>query len=469
MSLATPLVVADRSPLHGSATSGQEREDAAHGEPPYQAFVLSSLTLAVLGGFLLATLLPLSTVLDWDWGARYTAWVQAHGQVQVLGWVGLFIMGMAYRMMPRFSGRPLRFPFAVWASCITIVGALILRLAAAHLEAGAWRSVAAIGSGALGVVAGAAFALVVLTTLIHPRSRAGATGLFFALGASAFLIQAMLGLALMALSVQRGENALRPAETAALLHLQFYGFIAMFILGVAMRAVPTFSGLPRPERSAKSVALALAIAVGTYAGGALWSAFVGRDQATLVLQAWALASLGPVFLAAVWLTGVFRPAANRLRPASQPHIWFVRSAFFWLALGGGLAAYYGVRAAADGAPVDYYGADALRHVIGLGVASLMIVGMAILVLPEFAIRRLRRPQEGPAPLLVLLLLNAATAVRVASAVAAPQWLSPDRYWPMAVAGGLAWVAVSLFAFLFVRNLLLKQAVLESMVPLRAAG
>lgn len=443
-----------------------EREAAPRGEPPYQAFVLASLMLAVLAGFMLATLVPLSIVLDWGWSTRATPWVQAHGQVQALGWVGLFILGMAYRLMPRFSGRPLRFPFAVWLSWATLVASLVLRIAFSHAEGGALRDGALLASGALGVGSAAAFALVVVTTLAHPHSRAGATASFFLLGAAALLAQALLSLALLSLMVQRGESALRPAESAAFLHVQFYGFIVMFLLGVALRAVPTFSGLPRPERSAKALALALAVAVGVFAFAALWRAFDARSDALDRVAGAAAAALGPVLLAGVWLSGIVRPAANRLRPASQPQIWFVRSAFVWLALGGALAGYYGVRSAMEATPIDYYGADALRHVIGLGVASPMIVGMAILVLPEFAVRRIQGQRESALPLVILALLNLATAVRVGTALATPYWLSPDRYWPMAVAGGLGWVAVSLFAFLFVRNLLQKQAVLESVVPLR---
>jgi hypothetical protein len=438
------------------------------GEPPYQAFVLSSLGFAVAAGFTLAFALPLSIVLDWGWGVRYTSLVQAHGQIQVLGWAGLFIMGMAFRLMPRFSGRPLTFPLAAWVSWAALVSSLLLRLAAQPAGGGSLRDVGLIASGSLGVLSGTAFALVVASTLVHPHSRAGATGYFFVLGCVAFLFQALLNLTLLVLTVQRGEIALRPRETAGLFHLQFYGFVMMFILGVASRAVPTFSGLPRPERSAKVLALALATAVGTYVFAALWAAFATRSAGINRLEAVAFASLGPIFWAAVWLVGIFRPAANRLRPASQPQIWFVRSAFLWLALAGGMALYYGVPAALDGTPIDYYGSDALRHIVGLGVASVMIVGMAILVLPEFAVRRMQKRSEGLPPLLILALLNVAAALRVGTAMAAPHWLSTDRYWPMAIAGVLAWVAVSLFAMLFVRNLLQKRSTLESVVPLRPA-
>ena len=452
-----PLVMAGERP---------SAQAAAH-EAPYRVFILTSLVLAVGAGLVLATLVPLSVVLEWDWGRRYTPLAQAHGQAQVLGWLGLFIMGMAYRLMPRFSGRPLAFPALVWASWAALSTALVLRLIAQPAGAGVWQRSTLVCSGALGFIAAAAFALVIIATLAHRSSRAGATAYFFVLGALAYFAQAGMGLALLALAAQRGEDYVRPIEAAALLHLQLYGFIAMFVLGVASRAVPTFSGLPRPEQQAKALALGLAAVVVVYVVAALWIATGTRNALLFRLEAASFAGLGPLFVAAAWLVGIFRPAANRVRPASRQHVWFIRTAFAWLLIAGGLSAYYGVRAAFDGVPLDYYGVDALRHTAGLGVASTMILGMGMLVLPEFAVRRMRHPSERALPLFMLALLTAATALRVGAAVATPHWLSSDRYWPMAIGGGLAEAAIALFGAMFVWSMLQEQATVESLIPVSA--
>ena len=437
-------------------------------EPPYHPFILSSLGLGVAAGFLLATLVPLSVALDWGWGGRYRPLAQAHGQVQLLGWVGLFIMAMACRMMPRFSGRPLRFRALVWVSWAGLATSLMLRVAAQPAEGGQWRDGALLASGALGVIAALAFGLVVGGTLVHPRSRAEATGHFFVLGAAAFLAQAAMNLTLVVAMVRDGDSAISVADASGLLHLQVYGFIVMFVLGVASRAVPTFSGLPRPERSAKVLAWSLAVVVVAFVLGAELIAGGERNAGVFRLQAAALAGQGPLLLAGVWLAGVFRPAANRLRPASQPHVWFIRSAFAWLAVAGGLSLYYGLRAAVDGAPLSYNALDAVRHTVVTGFASIMIIGMAMLVVPEFAIRRMRHGTERLAPLLLLALMNTATALRVSASVAAPQLAGTDRYWPMAVAGVLAEVALLLFLALFVQSWREKRSIVESQVPLRAA-
>lgn len=430
-------------------------------EPPYQVFVLTSLGLALGGGFVLGALMPLSLALDWGWGSRYTALVQAHGQVQVLGWVGLFIMGLAYRLMPRFSQRPLAHPALVWTSWFALSAALILRLVVAAAGDGLWQRSVLVASGALGVIAAAAFAVAVVRTLAHRESRAGVTGWFFLLGVAAFVAQACMNLALVVQMAQRGDDTIRPVYAAGLLHLQLYGFIMLFVLGVATRAVPTFSGLPISVRQGKALAVILAGAVTAFAIAALLVATNGRSGALNQVEAWSFAALGPMFAAGAWQAGILRPAANRVAPASQRHVWFIRAAFVWVLIAAGLATYYGVRAGSAGTAIDTHGVDALRHAVGLGFASMMIVGMAMLVLPEFAVRRMRHPHEWLLPITILMLLNTAVALRVAAAVATPYWPGFDRHWPIAVAGGLGWAAVMLFAGLFVWGLVQKKAIIAA--------
>ena len=433
-------------------------------DPPYHLFILSSLAFAVLAGFTLAILAPLSIVLEWGWGRRFMPLIQAHGQAQILGFVGLFIIGMVYRLMPRFSGRPLSFPALAWASWPVLSLAVVLRLIAQPAGEGLWQRTLLVSSGCLGLLAACAFALVVMGTLLHRSSRADATGYFFVLAAAFFVLQAGINLELVVLAARRGSDVIRPLEAAPLLHVQLYGFITMFIFGVASRAIPSISGLPRPQIQAKALALALAAAVLVFAIAALLVGSGTRSEALLRIEAASFAALGPIFLAGVWVVGIFRPAANRLAGASQHHIWLLRATFAWLLIAGGMSAYYGVRAIAGGEFIPAYGVDAVRHAVGIGVASMMIAGMAMLILPEFAIRRTRHPNERWPALAILALLSSAAALRVAAAVATPHWQNTDRYWPMAIGGMLAEGALLLFAALFVISLIQKNAMVASFQP-----
>jgi len=91
------------------ATTGA-RPPIAREDRTFPWYIGGALGTAVLGGFALAIALPLAAALGWNWGVRWRALAQAHGHLQVIGWLGLFIAGMAFRLAPRFAGRPLRFP-----------------------------------------------------------------------------------------------------------------------------------------------------------------------------------------------------------------------------------------------------------------------------------------------------------------------------------------------------------------------
>jgi hypothetical protein len=89
--------------------------------------------------------------------------------------------------------------------------------------------------------------------------------------------------------------------------------------------------------------------------------------------------------------------------------------------------------------------DAARHAFGVGVITLLIVGMAQLVAPFFALRRVESRgvwllDEG-----VLWLLAAAAVLRVGTALATGHVDLDTRMHFSAAAGVLAWLALVLFA------------------------
>jgi cbb3-type cytochrome oxidase subunit 1 len=52
-----------------------------------------------------------------------------HSHLNMLGWVSMMIYGVGYHVLPRFSGRPLRYPklgeLQFWAANIGLVGMLV--------------------------------------------------------------------------------------------------------------------------------------------------------------------------------------------------------------------------------------------------------------------------------------------------------------------------------------------------------
>jgi hypothetical protein len=431
-----------------------ERAAHVHGyESPYRLFIAASLVLGIGGGFALAILLPLAQALEWDWGIRYQALVQVHGQLQLLGFAGLFTMGMSLRIMPRFSSRPLAYPPLVRALVPLIVTALVLRSLALPAGDGFLRDGALIASAALQLAGGVAFAAVVCRTLLHRDSKAESTAWFFVLGSLGYLAASIMSGQQTLETVRDGLPFEPLARHPSMLFVQQYGFVLMFLSGVATRAVPVFTGHARRDGPARAVALLLACGVALSAGAWQWVSYRPPGETSARVLDAGLLLIAAAFLGVAALTGVFRPSANRVAAASQLQFQFVRSAMAWLAGGSLLLVWYAARAFAAGGPPDTFELDAARHVFTVGVTACMIVGMAMLIVPEFAARRMQHRDERALIASMLVALNAAVALRAWPAIAGIDWLGHTRGWPMAASGGLATTVIVIFAAMFAQSYL----------------
>ena len=427
----------------------------AHDDGPYRAFIFMSLVLGVGGGFALATLLPLARTLKWDWGLRWQGLMHAHGQLQLMGFAGLFVMGMSFRVAPRFTGRALPFPALVRAVMPLVAASLVARAVAEPAGDSTLRDGALVASAVLLLAGGAAFAAIILRLLVHPASRAQSSGWFLVLGAFAYIGGAIINL-LQVIDVVRDGLPFAPlAREQSQVVVQYFGFLLLFMGGITTRAIPTFTGRPRADRAGRVTAVALAAGVAAVGVAGVVASYAGLsrhgaeiemriEDAGMLLVAAALASMA-------WITGVFHPRANRVATASRLPFLFVRSAMGWLVIGALMLGWYAARGFLHGEAVDTFEMDAVRHALTVGVTTMMVVGFGMMIVPEFAGRRLQHPHESWLVLAMLASLNVATALRVWPAIEGLSWLASTRYWPMAAAGALAEGTVVVFALMFVQS------------------
>jgi len=154
--------------------------------------MLSGLAAALCAGLVLAIVLPSAAALSAPWGLRWRALAQVHGHILVVGWVGFFIIGMATRLLPRFSGSPLRFARCIPTAFAFIAMALALRSVAQPLaDAGSARALLPV-SGGLEMAGIACFALSALTTLKRPLVERRPFAYFLAAGTVWIVVDAML-------------------------------------------------------------------------------------------------------------------------------------------------------------------------------------------------------------------------------------------------------------------------------------
>ncbi|HXH21159.1 MAG TPA: hypothetical protein VNN10_03950 [Dehalococcoidia bacterium] len=422
----------------------------------YRLFALSSLAFAVLGGFALAIHIPLGRILEWASEGRRPDMVQVHGQVQLLAFAGLFVMGMAMRLMPRFASTSLRLEalvLPVWGLFVASLGARLLVSLWLPSEP---RTIVHLATQ-FGILLGSAgFFLIVYATLLVDTRRLEATAWFFLAGAAFLVLQAGAATFVAIREAPSDERTLPYLPNTAVLFLQL-GFVMSFIGGVATRAIPTMSGWRRPEPGAKRAAVALSASVLLAALPLLWLEYEGYSTGVARLADLGLIAFGGSLVAIAGLTGALWPEEQRLRPASQPHMRLVKAALIWMLLAGGYAVYAGAAAFVEGSLPHFDRLDALRHALGAGVIMTLIFGMALMVLPEFAGERQRPNRQRQLSSALLLLALSAAALRVLPSLFGTR-IGPDERNFMLLAAGIAGEAgVLLFTVAFARLVFRRRA------------
>lgn len=406
----------------------------------YVIFFAGALVMALGGGFLLAVIVSLLLSGAIDFPQDGTRLTQAHGWAQLQGWAGLFVAGMALRLLPRFAGRkPIsaRINLAVFA---LLFGGVVARTAAQSSGDGA-------GAGAVILVANVLFgagALVVAgalaVTLALGRKRPEAWRYLAWAGGAWWAVWAVLA---VKAGLDARDHALVPiALNDALAWAVMLGAVGNFVWAVQSRSVPVFFGRKPP--SPRAIAIP---AVMLNAGAALivlaWLADTSAPPVRLTSAGLALAGGGVVWLAP--LAGSVWGRATRLRPRARAASRYVLAANVSAVVAGALLVATGVASLVTG-ELEWAGfRDAARHAIGLGMITALIFGMAQLVAPVFALERAEAHGPGLIDHVAWWGIVAAIVLRVSVGLLQDEMALDGRMHLSATAGTLAWVAVAAFA------------------------
>lgn len=363
------------------------------------------------------------------------AWLQAHGQAQIFGWVGSFIIGIGLHAIPRLRrGQP--FPLSRGWTCWVLWNVSVL----AHWWTGVsgwhWR-------------------------VLLPLSAAGEFGTFLLFAAAVSrhrdaqprqekapiwiraVLTGMIGFAL-ALILNLGGSILvaRQAPTPAFPHVfdeilivvMTWGFLIPTIWGFSGRWLPVFLGMAAPRETLLKAAL-VANSLGVVA------IFLGQPRAmALLLLAGAVIAIAALHLA--------EPARQPAKTAGVHPSYpvFIRIAYGWMVI----AALLGVLAAWSPTPqAGLWGAS--RHALTVGMVALMVFNIGQRVLPAFCGMRLLW-----SPRLMLcssLLLTVGCFLRVSSEMTAYSGLWRGAWQVLPWSAWIEFLAIGVFAFNLIATLL----------------
>jgi uncharacterized protein involved in response to NO len=401
----------------------------------------TALLIGASGGFVLATALTLTRAFHVPMGVWWVALAQAHGHLQLYGWAGLFILGVAIHFLPRLRGAGLAYPQAIPWLLGTLVAGIVLRGIGQPLFAatgqGIWK-ITMVSSGVVELVAFLGFLTIVIATAMQgpklstrpqlQKTLPFLVGIFASLGLAAIINLFNVSLA----SVVAVSGVVPASDDALNVTLGLLGFLVPMALTMSAQTLPMYAGLePFPRK------LFWPLAIGYFGGLAL--ALVGIGSGIGWLEELGMLLVGAVLLIFVGLFMRLMRARGKLpqrvaklapepeaaehhyrrqissdRSAYGPFVALVASAYTWAIVGGALLVIDGIVGVLDlGAP---FSLDAARHSLAIGFIALLICGIAPRMVPGFSGGHILSAKLVTA---TLWLGNSAAILRVGSLLIAP--------------------------------------------------
>ncbi len=417
------------------STDNQSHVSFVHIAP----YLRAALLLGSGGGFALATALTLSPLFGVPLGSWWRATVQTHGHLQLFGWAGLFVIGIALYFLPRLRGIPLAQPALLPWILGVLVSSLLLRfLGQPLLVVTGWLfwKIVLVLSGVLEALALPAILLLLVQTTFHTsatkRSLEGIRSI------APFIFGAFLGLSLAAIVnvfncvAALASSGLIPAtgdEANTILGL--FGFLVPVALAMSSRMLPLYMHIqPFPTPLLRILACA-------YFGGVMFWLLSLFLPGMSLLNGLGLLLIGTVMLI---FTGYFlylirhrthmphnvsvphsEKMAERTRQSRReerrkygPYIALVGSAYLWGSLGALLLVIDAIASFLfQILPVTI---DAIRHSFAVGFITLLLCGIAIRMIPGFSRKAIRSPKLVTA---TFLLGNLAALLRVGPLLLTP--------------------------------------------------
>ncbi len=221
------------------------------GDTIYQKFVKTAMIISVTTGCLYGAI----KLFQVGWGGSFDVLsrqaIQMHGSSQLVGWVGLYIMGFFYFIVPRLKGTTLVGRRLANLSYYLVLAGLIIRAVLYNFEKSdtpLYPFMAAF----LDTVAAALFLVICWRTLKKSTEPKGIQDNFLLAGMVWFLVSGIVS-SVLNLQLYLGSfptqnplvaGSVPPYLFSAWVHLFLMGFVFNFIFGISSRTMSSFLDTP---------------------------------------------------------------------------------------------------------------------------------------------------------------------------------------------------------------------------------
>ena len=360
------------------------------GDTIYQKFVKTALIVSVTTGCLYGAIKLFQVGLGGSFDVLSRRAIQMHGSSQLVGWVGLYIMGFFYFILPRLKGTTLA--GRKWAnlSYYLVLAGLIVRALFYVIEKSN-TPIYPLVAGLLDTGAAAIFLGVCLMTLRRSSEPKGIQDNFLLAGMVWFLVSgiiySILNLQLLLGSFQTDNpliaGSVPPYLFSAWVHLFLMGFVFNFIFGISSKTISSFLDTP-PIR--EGVVRKFFFIYNLSLIGYVVSALT-RIQIIYFITLLLIAHFTWLFIASL---RVFEKKVGELDDVQmdRSHERFIRFGYGWLAISLGIALFQLMAK-------DPYTLHMLRgaanHGYTVGFVSMLMIGYSMKMIPVFTGNRMWSP------------------------------------------------------------------------------
>ena len=401
----------------------------------YRPFIRASLIIAVVLGFSTGAAILIMPLLGMDRSLTWITHAQSHGIAQLFGWAGLFVMGFAYHVVPRFFSSSIRYPLPQKLSMWLVIAGLVLRFSGQSMyKTSLADPLVAVGGVAL-FVGMLIFSWTLLDVVRKSPKKTGPAEIWILSGILWAVVSGALHLAITIRMVINSAPLANGHWSETLIYVALFGFIGSFIFGVSARAIRGFLLLKPMHETTNIVALWI-VQIG------LTILVIGRfadlDQ-NVASTGLILSSIGAALY--VYALRVLEPSsgqARRFAVGYERYGWLVRTAYGWLVVGCVML----VVSALDSAGVtDVMPPEVslpVMHVFTLGFVTTLLFGVASRFLPIFEGADIRHPRLMDA---AFALVTVSVLLRVAFGFSISE--SGER--ALGASGGVGFNGICLFA------------------------
>jgi hypothetical protein len=387
------------------------------------AFIVTGIFFMLLPGTFLGVWNLIGISESRDVSSLPQAWLQAHGQAQIFGWIGSFILGIGFYSLTRIlTGRP--FPalmgWLVWF--IWTVGISLRWLAG--IEDWGWRVLLPVSAASQLT----AYVLFYVTLRKNGPRGSGKPEVWMRMVAAATVAFFLTLVVNFGILLHQAATAPSPALPHVLdeefVVLAIWGILVPTIWGFNARWLPTFIGAEKPgERR-------LLAAYGASIAGVV-ATFVGALSVASV--AFLIAAVLAIDALHVWERPLHPAKILNIHPSFPI---FIRLCYFWLLISCVMALM--------AVPLDTSGGvwGGSRHALTVGFVATMVFAIGQRVLPAFCGMRILWSKQ--LMFWSLFLLTVGCVLRVLSEPLAYEGIWKPAWKILPYSAGLELTAVALF-------------------------